>query len=101
MEERLELVPRDRDKAVYVSLPLVLLSAEIDLVPEERRGKKNLTRPCSSSNSKVVLVLLTEVVAVHVGLSAIYIWEMGLQLLPGHLGNGWSWGGSGSGNLSL
>ena len=100
-EERLELIPRNRDKAVCVLLPLVLLQTETDLVPEDGHGKKNSGRPRSSSGSKVVLTLLTEVVVVHVGLSVIYIRGTGLQLLPGHLGDGGSWGGSGSGSLSL
>ena len=83
--------------------PLVLLATETDLVPEEGRGKKNLGRPRSSGGSKVVLTLLTEVVAVHVRLSAVYVQGAGLQLLLGHLGDNGSWNGSksGSGSLSL
>ena len=53
--------------------PLILLPAEANLVPEEERGKENPGRPRSSSGSKVVLTLLTKVVAVHMGLSAIYV----------------------------
>ena len=104
-EEGFELVPRDRDRAVSVSLPLVLLPAKADPVSEEGRGKGNSGRPRSSSGSKVVLTLLTEVVAVYVGLSAIYIRGTGLQLLLEHLGDDGSWDESGSGsenrNLSL
>ena len=58
--------------------PLVLLPAEADPVPEKGRGKGNLDRPRSSGGSKVVLTLLTKVVAIHVGLSAVYVWEAGL-----------------------
>ena len=57
--------------------PLVLLPAETNLVPEERCGKRNLGRPCSSNGSKIVLTLLTEVVTVYVGLSAVYVRETG------------------------
>ena len=78
--------------------PLVLLPAEADPVPEEGRSKENSGRPRSSSGSKVVFTLLTEVVAVHVGLSAVYVRGAGLQLLPGHLGDDGSWDGSGSGS---
>ena len=95
-EERLELVPGDRDSGIGVMSPLVLLSVEADPVPEEERGKENSGRPRGSSGSKVVLTLLTEVVAVHVGLSAIYVRGARLQLLPGHLGDDGSWNGSGS-----
>ena len=84
MEECLKLVPRDRDRGVSVMFPLILLLAEADLVLEEGHGKGNLGRPRSSGGSKVVLILLTEVVAVHVGLSAVYVRGTGLQLLPGH-----------------
>ena len=102
-EERLELVPRDRDRGLCVMSPLVLLPAEADPVSEEKRGKGNLGRPRSSSGSKVVLTLLTEVVAVHVGLSAVYIRGAGLQLLSGHLEDDGDRdeSGSGSGSSSL
>ena len=83
-EECLELVPRDWDRDSYVMFPLILLPAETDPVLKERRSKGNLGRPCSFSGSKVVLTLLTEVVAVYVRLSAVYVRGVGLQLLPGH-----------------
>ena len=57
---------------------LILLPAEADPVLEKRHGKENSGRPRSSSSSKVVLTLLTEVVAVYVGLSAIYVRGAGL-----------------------
>ena len=63
--------------------PLVLLPTEADLVPKEGRGKKNLGRSRSSSNSKIVLTLLIEVIASHVGLSVVYVQGMNLQLLLG------------------
>ena len=80
--------------------PLVLLPAEADPVPEERRGKGNSGRPRGSSGSKIVLTLLTEVVAVHMGLSVVCVRKTGLHLLPRHLGDDGSWdkSGSGSGN---
>ena len=80
---------------------LVLLPAEADLVPEERRGKENPGRPHGFCGSKIVLTLLTEVVTVYLRLSVIYVCGTGLQLLPGHLGDNGSWGGSGSRSSSL
>ena len=100
MEERLEFIPRDWDSSVCVISLLVLLPAEADLVPEERRGKENPSRPCSSSGSKIVLTLLTEVVAVHVRLFTVYVRRTGLQLLPKCFGDNGSWSESGSGNGS-
>ena len=101
MEERFELVSHNRDRAVCVSLSLVLLPVETDLVSKEKYGKKNSDTPHSSSSSKVVLTLLTEVEVLHVRLSAIYIQGMDLQLIPGHLQDNGSWGGSGSGSSNL
>ena len=99
-EERLELILGDRDRGIGVMPPLVLLPAEANSVPEEGRGKGNPGRPCSSGGSKVVLILLTEVVAVNVGLSVVYVRGAGLQLLPGHLDDDGSWDESGSGRGS-
>ena len=70
-EECFELVPRDRDRGFGIMFPLVLLPTEADPVPQERRGKGNPGRSRGSSGSKIVLTLLTKVVAVHVGLSAV------------------------------
>ena len=100
MKEHLELVPRDREKGFYIMSPLVLLPAEADLVPKKGRSKKNLGRPHSSSSSKIVLTLLTEVVAVYMRLPAIYVRGAGLQLFLGHLEDNGSLDGSenGSGN---
>ena len=74
--------------------PLILLPAKTDPVPEERHDKRNLDGPYSSSSSKIVLALLTKVVAVHVGLSAVYIWETDFQLFPVRLQDNKSWSGS-------
>ena len=73
MEERLEFVLHDRDRGIGVMPPLVLLPAEANLVLEEGHGKENLARPCSSSNSKIILTLLIEVIVVHMRLSVIYV----------------------------
>ena len=85
--------------------PLVLLLAEADPVPEERRDKENSDRPCGSNGSKVVLTLLTEVVAVHMELCAVYVRRAGFQLLLEYFEDDESWDESGSrsgnGNSSL
>ena len=70
-EEYLELVPRDRDRGFGVMSPLVLLPAEANPIPQEGCGKGNPGRSRGSSGSKIVLTLLTEVVAVHVELPAV------------------------------
>ena len=53
--------------------PLVLLPTEVDLVPKEGRGKENLGRPRNFYGSKVVLILLTEVVIVYMRLLTVYV----------------------------
>ena len=80
--------------------PLILLLAEADPVPEEGRGKGNLGRLCNSSGSKIVLTLLTEVVAVYVGLPTVHVQGTGFQLLAGCLGSNGSRSGSRSRNGS-
>ena len=74
---------------------------EADLVSEERRGKGNQSKPRGFSGSKIVFILLTEVIAVHMGLFTIYVRGTGLQLLSGHLKDDESWGKSGSESSSL
>ena len=81
---------------------LVLLPTETDPVLQEGRSKWNPGRSCGSSSSKIVLTLLTEVVAALMGLSAVYVQGTDLQLLPECLGNNGSRSenGNGSGNGS-
>ena len=82
--------------------PLILLPAEVDLVPKEERCKKNLVSHYSSSNSKVVLKLLIKVVEVHVELFAIHVRRTDFQrLIPRLFGGGRSWNKSGSKSLSI
>ena len=101
MEKCLELVLHDRDRGFGVMSPFILLSAEADPVPQERRSKVNPGRSRSFSDSKSVLTLLTKIVAVHVGLSAVYSRGTGLQLLSCCLSNNGSWSeSSGSENRS-
>ena len=97
-EEYRELVPRDRDRGFGDMFLLVLLPMEADPVRKKDAAKKIRIRSHSSSGSKIVLTLLTEVVAVYVGLSAIYVWGTGLQLLLGCLRNNRSWSENGSGS---
>ena len=65
-EERLEFVPGDRDRGIGVMSPLVLLPSEANPIPKKRCGKRDPGRPRSSSGSKIVLTLLTKVIAVYV-----------------------------------
>ena len=74
--------------------PLKLLPLEVDLVLEKRQGKENLVSSHSPNGSEIVFTLLTEVVIVYMGISAIYIWGTGLHwLILGIFGGGGSWSG--------
>ena len=77
VEECLELVSRNWNKAIYILFLLVLLLAKTDLVPKERYSKGNIDKPHSSNGSKVIFILLIEVEIVYVGLSTIYIRRSG------------------------
>ena len=71
MKEGLELLPRDRDCALGLVLPLVLLPTEVDVVTQEGCCKGNTVGTFGSGGSKVILTLLAKVIALHVGLTTI------------------------------
>ena len=81
IEERLELVPGDRDTAVCILFLLELLLAEANPVPKEGSSKRNLVSAPSSSSRKVIFILLTKVVIFHVEFSAVHIRGTGFQEL--------------------
>ena len=70
-KEGLELFPGDGDYVFSLMLPLVLLLTEVDAVPKERCCKENAVGAFGSAGGKVILTLLTEVIAFHVGLTTI------------------------------
>ncbi len=59
----------------------MLLSAEVDLVPEKRGRKRNLVGPGSSVGGKIVLILLAEVITFHVGPTVVDVRGLGLELV--------------------
>lgn len=77
VEKSLELIPRDWIKAVYILLSLILLLLEPDPVLEKKQGKRNFVSLPSYRSSKVVFILLTKVVSLHMRLFAIHIRETG------------------------
>ena len=54
-------------------LPLVLLPTEVDAVTQEGCCKRNTVAALGPGGGKVILTLLTEVIAFHVGLTTIYV----------------------------
>lgn len=73
MEEYLKLILYDWDRTVYALFLLILLSAEIDLVSKEGRSKKNLISALSFSGGKVIVILLTEIVAFYMEFITVYV----------------------------
>ena len=73
MKEGLELLPDNGDCFFSLMLPFVLLSTEVDVVPKKRCCKGNAVGTLGPGNGKVILTLLTEVIAFHVGLITIDI----------------------------
>ena len=70
-KEGLELFPSDRDGALGLVLPLVLLPTEVDAVTQEGCCKGNTVGTLGPGGGKMVFTLLTEVIVFHVGLTTI------------------------------
>lgn len=81
MKKCLKLVPSNQNHVIYILFLLVLLPAKDGLVPKKEHSKKNLVRIFGSSSDKVILILLTEVIAFHIGFTAIYVWGSSFQRL--------------------
>ena len=60
----------------------MLLPIEFDPIPQEKGCKRNLVWPGDSIGSKMVFILLTKVVVFYVGLTAVDIWGLDLELVP-------------------
>ena len=67
----LKLFPNDRNGALGLMLPLVLLPVEVDAVMQEGCCKRDTVGTLGSDDGKVVLTLLIEVIAFYVGLTTI------------------------------
>ena len=70
-KEDYELLSRDRDCVFSLMLPFVLLPTKVDAVTQEKCCKVNAVGTFDSDNGKIVLILLAEVIAFHVGLTTI------------------------------
>lgn len=55
------------------------MPAEVNLVQPKGRSKKKLVSALNSNGNKVIFTLLTEVVAFHMGLTAVHVWEAGFE----------------------
>ena len=68
--------------------PLVLRPADTNIPAEEGSCEKSPVVPSGPSSLKIILALLTEVIAVHVGLTIVHLWYLGLK---GSLALRWRW----------
>lgn len=81
MEKHFKLVLYNWDRAIFIFFLLVLLLTKADLVLKEGCSKKNPVKAFSFGSSKVILTLLTEVIAFYIGFSVIYVYLAGFQRL--------------------
>lgn len=70
-EKSLEFVPSKGGGLVALNLGLVLLPAEVNPIPEERGREGNTLGPRGTGRVEMVLTLLTEVVALHMGTTIV------------------------------
>ncbi len=59
----------------------MLLPAEVDSIPEKGGRKRNSVGPGGSTGGKMVLILMAEVVAFHVGPTVVDVRGLGLELI--------------------
>ena len=59
----------------------MLLPTEVDLILLKKSCKQNLIWPGNSTSGKVILIFLTEIVALYVGPTAVDLQGLGLQFV--------------------
>lgn len=75
----LELISGDWKNTIYILFLFIQLPSKVDMVLEKRYNKWNLVKTLSFSIDKVILALLTEVVAFYVRFAVIYVWGSSFQ----------------------
>ena len=78
-EKGLEFILSKESSSVAINLGLVLLPAKVDPILEERGRKRNTLGPRSTGHVKMVLALLTEIIALYIQVSIIQVGVMGLE----------------------
>ena len=82
----LKFVPSRGDGIVTFNLSFVLLPVEVNPVSEKRGCKGDAFVACSFSRIKMVLILLTEIIALHMQAAIVKIGISGLKnSIPGGL----------------
>lgn len=57
----------------------MLILVKTDLAIKEKNGKKYLVSTNGTGSGKIILALLTKVVAFHMGFTMIEVWELGFE----------------------
>ena len=78
-EKSLEFIPSKGGGTVTFGVSLVLLSTEIDPIPKKRGCKGDELESHGTSCVKMIIVLLTEVVALHVRATIVQVGVPGLE----------------------
>ena len=79
LEKGLEFDLSEKGGPVALNLDLMLLLAEVDLVPKKRGRKGSTLGPYSIGRIEMVLVLSTKIVALHMQVSIIQVGVTGLE----------------------
>lgn len=66
LEKDLKFVLSKKDSIIIFNLSLVLLPAEVDLIAEKEGYKGDMFRSCDTSYVKMILALLTKIIALYI-----------------------------------
>lgn len=61
------------DNIIIFNLGLMLLLAKLDLILKEQGYKKDVLRICNTGHIKISFVLLTEVIALYIGVTIVQV----------------------------
>lgn len=67
LEKSLRFVPSRGDSTVIFNLGLLLLPADVDLIPKEQGFKEDKLGTCDIGHIKMVLAMLIEVITLYMG----------------------------------
>lgn len=73
LKKNFEFIPSKRNSNIIFNLSLILLLAEIDLISEEQSYKGDILGVYNTRHIKIVFVLSTKIVALHIGAIIVQI----------------------------
>lgn len=79
LEKSLEFVPSRKDGTVTFNLGLVLLPVEVNPIPKKQGYKGYALRAHDTWRVKIILALLTKIIALYVGATLVQVVVPGLE----------------------